>query len=64
MLKYILCIIISMSAFFFTNAQNSVLNLDGDTDYAFANDDVSLSPTDAVTVAAWAKINSNARIVG
>jgi len=59
MLKYILSIIILMSAFFFTNAQNSVLNLDGNADYAFANDDVSLSPTDAVTVAAWVKINSN-----
>jgi len=59
MIKYILSITILMSAFFFMNAQNSVLSLDGDTDYAFANDDVSLSPTDAVTVAAWVKINSN-----
>jgi len=59
MLKYILSIIILLSACFIVNAQNSVLNLDGDADYAFANDDVSLSPTDAVTVAAWVKINSN-----
>jgi len=59
MLKYILSIIIFMSTFFFINAQNSVLNLDGNEDYAFANDDVSLSPTDVVTVAAWVKINSN-----
>jgi hypothetical protein len=59
MLKYILSIIILMSAFFFMNAQNSVLNLDGNADYAFANDDISLSPTDDVTVAAWVKINSN-----
>jgi hypothetical protein len=59
MLKYTLSIIIFMSTFFFINAQNSVLNLDGSADYAFANDDTSFSITDAVTVAAWVKINSN-----
>ena len=59
MLKYILSIIILLSACFIVNAQNSVLNLDGDADYAFANDDTSFSVTDAVTVAAWVKINSN-----
>jgi hypothetical protein len=59
MLKYILSIIILLSACFIVNAQNRVLNLDGDADYAFANDDTSFSITDAVTVAAWVKINSN-----
>jgi hypothetical protein len=59
MIKFVFCIIIFIGTFFFTNAQNSVLSLDGDADYAFANDNVSLSPTDAVTVAAWVKINSN-----
>jgi hypothetical protein len=59
MFKYILSIIILLSTSFFVNAQNRVLNLDGDADYAFANDDTSFSITDAVTVAAWVKINSN-----
>jgi len=59
MLKYILSIMLVLSYFFFTNAQNSVLNLDGAADYAFANDAISLSPTDAVTIAVWVKINSN-----
>jgi hypothetical protein len=43
----------------FTYSQNQILSLDGDADYAFANDDTSFSVTDAVTVAAWVKINSN-----
>jgi len=59
MLKHILSIIIFLSACSIVNAQNKVLNLDGSADYAFANDDTSFSTTDAVTVAAWVKINSN-----
>ncbi|MCW9065142.1 MAG: T9SS type A sorting domain-containing protein [Ignavibacteriaceae bacterium] len=62
MLKYTLSIIIFMGTSLFINAQNNVLNLDGSEDYAFANDDTSFSITDAVTVAAWVKINSNGSV--
>jgi len=42
-----------------TFSQNNVLLLDGDADYAFANDNSSQQLTDSVTVAVWVKINSN-----
>ncbi len=59
MVKDILCTILFFSTFFFTFAQNRVLNLDGDADYAFANDNSSQQITDSVTIAVWVKINSN-----
>jgi len=42
--------------------QNQVLSLDGDADYAFANDDPSQQISDSVTIALWVKINSNGTI--
>lgn len=43
----------------FTHSQNQILSLDGDADYAFANDNSSQQLTDSVTVAVWVKVNSN-----
>jgi len=43
----------------FTYSQNQILSLDGDADYAFANDSPSQQLTNSVTIAGWIKVNSN-----
>ena len=56
------CPIVSVFLIFFcslTFPQNQILSLDGDADYAFANDHPSQQISDSVTIALWVKINSN-----